>query len=326
MRRLIIDTDAGVDDALAILLALAWPDVQVEAITTAHGNVPVETATRNVFEILRIAAAEVPVARGAGAPLAGSCISASEVHGSDGLGGWTILEPPSAVYPVDAPAPALLTSLARRSPGALTLVTIGPLTNAALAARQDPEAFHMLKEIVTMGGVVEGPGNITAVAEFNIFADPEAARVVFTAGVPLILVGLDVTRKAMLTRERLEQSLGTRTDRRARFLRTICSQTFSFYRNALGVDALCLHDPLAVAVALDRSLVKTQPMRADVETSGELTRGMVVAERRPWAAATANIEVCTDVDSCRFLDTFSEKVLSCPPLDIASAIPPRRSE
>jgi len=310
MQRIVIDTDAGVDDALAILLALAWPDVQVQAITTVHGNVPVDIATRNVIEILRVAGSRTNVARGCAAPLSGAAVSAREIHGGDGLGGWTRTEPGGPLPLSGLPAQKLIPALAREFPGALALVTIGPLTNAAAALREDPGGFYMLRQIVIMGGTIWEPGNITPVAEFNLFADPEAAREVLRCGVPLVLVGLDVTRKVVLTRERLDRLLGARSDRRARFLRCVCHQLFSFYRTALGADICFLHDPLAVGVALDRSLVETRPMHVDIETSGELTRGMLVAERRQWARKATNVEVCVEVDSERFLANFCERVIA----------------
>jgi inosine-uridine nucleoside N-ribohydrolase len=306
MERIIIDTDGGVDDALALLLALGWPGVQIEAITTVYGNVALEAATRNVGEVLHVAGTERIVARGCSAPLATAVLKAPEVHGYDGLGGWTAIEvahPPSVC---ELPAWKLIPSLARQSPGAVTLVTIGPLTNAARAAREDPDGLRMLKQIVTMGGAIWEPGNITNTAEFNIYADPEAAREIFRCGVPSVLVGLDVTRKVVLTRERLTQLLGDRSDLRARFLHCVCNQLFSFYQTVLGTDMFYLHDPLAVGAAIDRSLVETQLMSVDIETSGELTRGMVVAERRGWVPNTTNVEVCVKVDSERFLDKFCE--------------------
>ena len=310
MRRVIIDTDGGVDDALALLLALAWPGAQVDAITTVHGNVPVEAATRNVGEILRIAGVETTVAQGAASPLLAAAVAAREVHGFDGLGGWTAIQRPHALRVDSRPPQKLIPLLARQAPGALTLVTIGPLTNAALAAREDPEGFRMLKELVLMGGAVWEPGNVTSTAEFNIFADPEAAHEVVHSGIPTLLVGLDVTRKVVLTRERLEGALGNRSDLRARFLRHICAHMFSFYRSVLGTEMFYLHDPLAVGAALDRSFVAAVPLAVDVEASGDLTRGMVVAERRAWVRKPANVEVSTSVEAGRFLDTFCDLVLS----------------
>ena len=308
MQRIVIDTDGGVDDALALLLALAWPDTRIEAITTVHGNVPVESATDNVNEVLHIAGCEVMVVAGCAAPLAGPPVFATDVHGEDGLGGWIRTAQARAVELNGVAASEAILEWARRFPGEITLITIGPLTNAAVALRKDPEGFRLLKEIVIMGGAVWERGNVTATAEFNLFADPVAAREVVHGGIPLTLVGLDVTHKAVFTRERVEMLLGDRSDLRARFLRCICERMFSFYKPRVGSEIFYLHDPLAVGVALDRSLVETQRMSVDIETRGELTRGMVIAERRPWVKTAANVDVCTSVEAERFLDLFCERV------------------
>jgi purine nucleosidase len=314
VQRIVIDTDGGVDDALALLLALAWPDTRIEAITTVHGNVPVEFATRNVIEVLHIAGREVSLAPGCSTPLSAPGVSAppvsaAEVHGHDGLGGWVRTAPPGAMVPDSVPAWKKILLLAREFPGEITLVTIGPLTNAATALREDPEGLRLLKQIVNMGGAVWERGNVTSTAEFNIFADPEAAREIFHSGIPVILVGLDVTLKVIFTRDRLEHLLGDRSDLRARFLRCICDQMFSYYRPRLGGDMFYLHDPLAIGVALDRSLVETQRMSVDIETKGELTRGMVVAERRPWIRTATNVDVCVKVDAERFVSLFCERAI-----------------
>ncbi len=308
MRRIVIDTDGGIDDALALLLALAWPEAPVEAITTVHGNVPVEAATRNVYEVLHIAGREVGFFPGCATPLSASPVFAADVHGHDGLGGWVRTTPPCD-FLNRVSAAKKTAALARQFPGEITLVTIGPLTNAAAALREDPEGFRFLRNIVTMGGAVWERGNVTATAEFNIYADPEAAREIVQSGIPLTLVGLDVTHKVEFTRARLEVLLGSRSDLRARFLRCICDRMFSFYLPRVGRDIFYLHDPLAVAVALDRSLVETRAMSVDIETQGELTRGMVVPERRPWVQRPANVDVCVNVDAERFLDLFCELVI-----------------
>jgi len=212
MQRIIIDTDAGVDDALALLYALHRPETRIEAITVVHGNVPLPQALRNVAEILLANGAQVsfPVSAGADRPLEGEAVNAREVHGDDGLGGWTVGRPVAQLALSPTPAHRLITQLARQYPYEITLITIGPLTNAALAVREDPEGFRLLKDMVVMGGAISEPGNITAVAEFNIYADPQAAREVLRSAIHPLLVGLDVTRKATLTRQRLDAELGDR--------------------------------------------------------------------------------------------------------------------
>lgn len=311
MHRVILDTDGGVDDALAILYLLNSPGVRIDAITTVHGNVPVEAATRNVFEILRIAGHKVPVdvARGCDRPLRGDAVAASHVHGDDGLGGWTKGREVGMGKLATNPAHQVILDCARRCPGEVTLITIGPLTNAAAAFRGNPEGFRLLKDIVVMGGAVSAPGNVTAAAEFNIYADPEAAREVLRSGVPVTIAGLNVTMQVGITRERLEQELGERDDERAGFLRCICGQIFSFYRAHTSEDICYLHDPLAVGAALDPAFVRTRRLPVDVETKGELTRGMTVADLRRGAKTKGTVDVCVEADAEAFIDEFCRRVL-----------------
>ncbi len=311
MRRIIFDTDLGVDDALALLYMLASPEARLEAVTTVHGNVPVSVATANVFEVFSVASAALhpEVAQGSAAPLAGPGVNAMHVHGEDGLGGWTRRRrvPPGRLS--DQPASALIVERARRFPGEITLLLIGPTTNAALAFARDPDGFRLLKNVVMMGGAVFEPGNVTATAEFNVYADPQAARQVIHSGVPLTMVTLDVTRRVALTREFLDARLARRNDAKAQFLRCLAEQGFSFFRKSTGSEGFYLHDPLAAAVALDHSLVETRRMKLDIETSGELTRGMLVADRRSWTSGEENVDVSVAVDAPRFLELFSERVL-----------------
>jgi purine nucleosidase len=313
MQRIVFDTDLGIDDALALLYLLRAPEAKLEAITTVHGNVPVDVATRNVFEVLSVVGVDAAplIAQGSAMPLAAAGrVNATDVHGDDGLGGWSArgLVPLGELS--DQAASKLICEIARKYPRDVTLLLIGPATNAALALREDADGFRLLKDIVMMSGAIFEPGNITAAAEFNMYADPEAAREVIRCGVPVLLVGLDVTRKVSVTRQLLEDQLGGRNDVRAQFLRCVAAQGFSFYKNTSGWEGFHLHDPLAAAVALDRSLVKMQRMNIDVETSGELTRGMTVAERRPWIKGKKDTEVCVSVEEKRFLELFCQRVFS----------------
>jgi inosine-uridine nucleoside N-ribohydrolase len=211
---------------------------------------------------------------------------------------------------LDSTAADLILDVARRNPGEVTLLLIGPATNAALAFHQDPEGFRKLKDIVAMSGAILEHGNTTAVAEFNAYADPEALDFIIGSGVPITLVPLDVTRQVALTRDKLEEQLRGRTDTRAEFLRCITEQGFSFYRGHLDWEGMYLHDPLAAAVALNRRLVDIRRMRVGVETRGEWTRGMTVAERRPWMKGGENVDVCLSVQSEAFLDDFCRRVFA----------------
>ena len=316
MPRIVFDTDLGIDDALALLYLLNSPEARIEAITTVHGNVPVETATANVFEVLDIAGVteRPPIARGSRTALTGAGPNAIDVHGNDGLGGWTQHGRVPLGDLLEISADELIVQLARKHPGELTLLLIGPATNAALAWRRDPEGFRQLKDIVAMSGAILEPGNTTAAAEFNAYADPEALAEVIASGVALTLVPLDVTRKAVLTREVVDRHLQGRTDRRAEFLRCITAQGFAFYRKHLAWEGMYLHDPLAAGVVLDPAVVETQRMELTIETQGEWTRGMTLAERRPWRKGNENATVSLQVRAELFVERFCQRVLRQKPI------------
>src|SRR5271169_5582544 len=202
-RRIIIDTDPGIDDALAIFLALRSPELKVEAITPVAGNVPLDLTLPNALRLVEIAGrTDVPVAAGASHPLVRRLVTAGHVHGVNGLAGVEFREP--KIKPVRETAPELIRRIVRENPGEITIVAVGPLTNVALALRADPELAGMIPAIVIMGGSLSG-GNITPAAEFNLYVDPEAARIVFDANIPLTMVGLDVTHKCLLSEKQIKQ-------------------------------------------------------------------------------------------------------------------------
>lgn len=315
--RLIIDTDPGVDDALALILAMRSPGAVVEAITTVSGNVPVAQATRNALTVLDLLdlPRRPPVASGAEAPLERSPVTATEVHGADGLGELGRFRNPDGGprYPSPRGAPAagdavsMILDTIRRFPDEVTLVALGPLTNVARALLKDPDGVRRLRRLVVMGGAVAVPGNVTPVAEFNIFGDPQAARLVLRSGLPVTLVPLDVTRRVRVAPGDLAAVPG----RVGQFLRDATGCAFRFAEAQEGGSWFTLHDPLAVAVALDPTLVTAEPLALDVEVAGELTMGMTVADRRPRpgrGTAGAVVPTCLSVDVGRFLDLFRQWV------------------
>lgn len=321
-RPLLIDTDPGIDDALALLLAWGSPEVSVEAISTVAGNVPVDVATANVFRILDVSRpARAPrVARGAAAPLQRALVTATHFHGADGLGNLDRVREPNGRprYPECSArvemldAADLILECADRFGGELTVVALGPLTNLALALGRDRQRLARIGRLVVMGGAVAAPGNVTPAAEFNFFVDPEAAAAVVEAGLPVELVPLDVTRQVILTRAALAAGLGRRDDRRARFIADMTPHAFD---GAAGLEegGIALHDPLAVAVAVDPSLVGLDRLHVEVECEGRATRGLSLADRRPIAPERrrpANCQVAMAVDRERFLDLFLERL--CP--------------
>jgi inosine-uridine nucleoside N-ribohydrolase len=320
-RHVILDTDPGVDDALALILALQSPELCVDAITTVSGNVDVELATHNTLTVLGLFPPErrPPVARGADRPLVRSLDTAAPVHGDDGLGGVSRMRTAAGqpCYPVasaahtSADAVGCLLDLIRHSPGELTLVALGPLTNLALAWRRDAHTFRQLAEVVIMGGAVTVPGNVTPVAEFNIYVDPEAAQVVFASGLPITLIGLDVTERVRLTGEMMDQYVRPVGSPLSQFVMDCTTQAIEFSTRVARPPGMAMHDPLTVGALIDPTIVCTVPLSVQVETKGELTTGMLVADRRPLLSdlkAPANVHVALEVDAARFLEMFLHRL------------------
>jgi inosine-uridine nucleoside N-ribohydrolase len=314
-----IDTDPGVDDALALLLAFRAPEWRIEAVTTVAGNVPVDAGTRNVARILGVVRPGDPPRVGVGAPgpLARSLVSATHVHGEDGLGGLGQAAAPDGrpvfpewpIRPYPGDAAELLVECARRWPGTLLVVALGPLTNLALAVARDPEALRRVRAVVAMGGSVAVGGNVTAAAEYNVFADPEAAARVVGAGLPLWLVPLDVTHQAVWSAARIARLAGA-TDPVVRFGHALAERGLALAR-AWGAEGIVMHDPLAVAVALDPTLVEAPMLPVAVETVGELTRGVTVVDRRPGRDVGPSGPACRvalRVDAARFLRVYEERL------------------
>jgi inosine-uridine nucleoside N-ribohydrolase len=314
----LIDTDPGIDDALAMLLALASPEISVEAITTVAGNVSAETGTRNVIRLLDVAkpARRPLVAQGAAAPLERTLVTAVHVHGQDGLGNLDQFRDADGRprYP-DLPVNLemrdgadLILDMAEGFAGRLVIVALGPLTNIALALARDPRRLRRAARIVVMGGAVAVPGNVTPAAEFNIYVDPEAAASVFDAGLPIELVPLDVTHQVLLTRGELHEALARGAGRTARFIEDFTLHAFADSREEGGIF---LHDPLAMAVAVDPGLVGLTSLHVAVECEGVLTRGMTVADRRDIPAHRKKAPTCraaVSVDRPRFLRLFLERL------------------
>jgi len=307
-----------VDDALAILLALGSSELRVQAITTVAGNVSVEQTTANAHRILTVArpAPRPPVARGADRPLGRSLQTAPHVHGADGLGGVSGLRDAAGRFrhPVGDPTPWALDAvetiltLLGAAPGETTLIALGPLTNLALALRRDPGAFSRVREIVIMGGAVAAPGNVTPTAEFNFFVDPEAAHEVLTSNLPVTLVPLDVTRKAVL-RAMAIRELGRSGGEVGRFVEAFSREALDFAGRVEREDGITLHDPLAVAVAIAADLFTFESFSLDVETRGD-DAGAVHARRSPSSGRPHGCRVATDVRAKEFLDLFLERL--CP--------------
>ena len=312
-RHLLIDTDPGIDDALAILLALSSPEARVDVITTVAGNVPIDLATANARRILAVAAPEpMPLlARGASMPLEGPLVTAAHFHGDDGLGNLDRLvdgdgrpryPAPSIPLETRSGAEAILDAVDRWGPE-LTIVALGPLTNLAAALALDAGRLAGAARVVVMGGAIAVPGNVTPAAEFNIHVDPEAAAMVFASGLPVELIPLDVTRRVVLDEATLVERLRRCRSATARFILDFTGHGFSFEAEREG-GGMALHDPLAMAVALDPSLVTFERVGIRVECEDRLARGRTSADRLTAPAgrgAPATCRVALDVDAERAL-------------------------
>ena len=316
-RRIIIDTDPGIDDALAIALALRSIQLKVEAITTVCGNVSVDHGTRNALMLAEAFGGSTPppVARGAERPLKREPVHAAHVHGDDGIGGITQLKEPDGKpkYPaprssaIKAHAVDLILDTVKKNPGEITVVAIGPLTNVAHAIQRNRATMEKLNELIVMGGAVSGRGNVTATAEFNFYADPEAAQQVLHAGLNTTLVGLDVTEKTLLPKADFEKALGSSKRTADKLLMDLSPIYFAIAEKRSGKPSCPLHDPLAIGVAIDPTFVKTKEFAAEVETHGKLTSGMLVADYRSVALVNplhGRVRAGIEVEADRFVDYF----------------------
>jgi len=319
-RKIIFDTDPGTDDAMALMLALNSPELDVRAITVVPGNVTAQQGLENALRMVSLAnRCDIPVAAGAQHPLFQKLITAEFFHGKNGLGNVEL--PPSKCKVDSRFGPDLIIAMVHALPHELTLVPVGPLTNIALAVLKDPSIVPLVKEVVIMGGSITG-GNVNAAAEANIYNDPEAAQIVFQAGWPLTMVGLDVGDKTLFTRKhvaQLAQTHGPVNDFMVQIANYLVDLSEKF-----GPAGTPMYDPLAVGVAIDASLVKAPAMYVDVETRGEFTRGETVANRRGYVEHNVlhgnryviegadkvepNAKVCTDVDAERFLQLFISRI------------------
>ena len=314
LKRVIIDTDPGIDDAAAILLALASPELAVEAVTTVYGNGSVQQCTDNAFRILHAAGRlDIPVYQGAGKPLLREATPgfASQIHGGDALGDTGLPLPPEAKRRLGEGHAALeIIRRAMDAPGDITLLALGRLTNVALALALEPRLAKALAEVVVMGGAITVPGNVSPVASANLYEDPEAAALVYASGAPLVQVGLDVCNLVTISQAQLERIYRTGTAT-AGLLRaaTPCLQA-SYQRRGLLAqgEGARYNDLPAVAYAVDPGLFQVEELYVAIETRSDLCRGQTVADRRGVAGQPPNARVCLGVDAPRLAELFTERV------------------
>jgi purine nucleosidase len=306
-RRILFDTDPGIDDACAILLALASPELSVEGLSIVHGNCSVEQATINGLAILELAnAGHIPVAKGCERPLVQPSLLAPETHGETGLG-YAKLPAPRA-RPTGQHAVDFLIEKILSSPGEVTLVAIGPLTNVALAIRQEPRIVDALRDIIIMGGAIRHEGNTTALAEFNTYVDPHAAHIVYHAGIPTTLVPLDVTYQCILTPpdvSRLQETDSPVT----RFIVEATRFYMEFHDEYQSIEGCVINDPLALALTFAPDLCTYQELPVEVDLSGGISMGKTVADFYNYARKPANMRVALGVQAPEFIDLFVERIL-----------------
>ncbi len=309
-RPIIIDCDAGQDDALAILLALGSPDeLEVLAITAVAGNVPLALTEKNARKIVALARrADIPVHAGCAQPMVRELVTAEFVHGATGLDGADLPEPATplaASHAVDA----IIDILRTRPEGTVTICPVGPLTNVAMAMRKAPDIVPRIREIVLMGGAI-GQGNITPSAEFNIYVDPHAAQVVFEAGVQLTMHGLDVTHQALVTPDRLTatEALATPVSRAVVGLLQFYNRYDQTQRGRPGAP---LHDPCAIAYLLHPDLFQGRTCHVAIETTSELTMGRTVVDWHGRSGQAANATVIDGIDADGFFALLTERLGRC---------------
>jgi purine nucleosidase len=319
-KKVILDTDPGTDDAIALMLALNSPELDVRAVTVVPGNATAKQGLENALRMVSLAnRCDIPVAAGAQHPLFQKLITAEFWHGKNGLAN---IELPASKCKVDPRfGPDLIIQMVHAAPHEITLVPVGPLTNIALAVEKDPSIVPLVKEVVLMGGSISG-GNVNASAEANIYNDTDAAQIVFQAGWPLTMVGLDVGDKTLFSSKYLEQ-LGQTHGPVNDFIYQVAHFLVELSMK-YGFEGAPMYDPLAVGVAIDASLVNAPPMHVDVETRGEFTRGETVANRHGTVEHNVlhgdryviegvdkvepNAKVCVGVDADRFLQLLVSRI------------------
>jgi inosine-uridine nucleoside N-ribohydrolase len=300
--RVLLDCDPGHDDAIALLLALASPEVDLLGVTTVAGNQTLEKTTANAIRVLEFAGrTDVPVAAGADRPLVREQFVAAYVHGETGLDGPDLPPPQSA--PVDRHAVDFLADKIREVDGRVTLVPVGPLTNVALLLALHPDARP--ERIVLMGGAI-AEGNVTPAAEFNIWCDPEAAVRVFTSGIDVTMVGLDVTHKALFTTAHIGRLAGRVGEMVTELLRFYDR----FHREVYGFDGSPIHDAVAVAHVLQPDVVETRHLNVEIDVESELCRGRTVVDLWRRTEREPNVHVAVDIDADAFLELLIERVNS----------------
>ncbi len=305
-KRIIIDTDPGIDDSLAILLALASPEVKLEGLTVVHGNCSAEQGTINALSILELAGAgHVPVTTGCDLPLVQPSLLAPETHGGQGLG-YAKLPAPLSQPTVQHGCDFLIERI-MSNPGEITLVALGPLTNVAMALRLEPRIAQNVREVVIMGGAIRHEGNTTPLAEFNTFVDPHAAHIVYHSGMPITLVPLDVTYQVVLTHADVDRLKGLSSGI-PQFIEDATRFYMEFHDEYQQIDGCVINDPLALALTFAPELCNYEEHYVDVDINGGVSMGNTFADFYKALNKPANMKVALGIRPRQFLDLFLERM------------------
>ncbi|MCK6585852.1 MAG: nucleoside hydrolase [Anaerolineales bacterium] len=305
-KHIILDTDPGIDDSLAILLALASPEIVLDGVITVHGNVSTEQTTKNALSVLELAkAGHVPVFRGCDLPLVKESLLSPETHGDSGLGYAKLPEPPTK--PQAGHGSDYLIEEIMSQPGKVTLVCIGPLTNIALAIRQEPRIVENVKEVFIMGGAIQQPGNTTAQAEFNTCVDPHAAHIVFHSGMPITLTPLDVTYQCIFTRNDLNRLLKIDSPI-TKFIADSTRFYMEFHDEYQGIAGCAINDPLTMALTFMPEICDYQNLVVDVDISSGVGLGNTFADFYNYEKKKPNMTVAMGVRPRVFMELFLERM------------------
>lgn len=300
---IIIDTDPGIDDAVALAIALFNETLDVRMITTVHGNVSLEKVTYNALRLMKYYDKQVPIAKGADRPLVADVVDASDIHGETGMDGYDFEEPNNDLL-LDKHAVNAMYEEILNSKEKITIVPIGPLTNIALLLRLYPEVKEIIEEIILMGGST-GRGNASVMAEFNIYADPEAAKIVFSSGLPIVMAGIDVGQKALVYPED-SAILKDMND-----TGNMIYHLFKKYRGGSFNKGLKMYDSCAVAYLLKPDLFETVDTFVDIELNGAYTKGATIVDLKNYLKEESNVKVCLDIDADAFKKWFMENIQKC---------------